>query len=337
MIVSEPPPSMLRAAPKNRLGFCRALASTPPDRILPEWGTTTLWARARRVMRVEQDDDVAAVLDQALGLLDDHVGHLHVPVGRLVEGGGDHLGLDVFLHVGDFLRPLVDQQHDQHHLRIVLPDGVGQLLHQDRLAGLRRRHDQAALALADRREQVDHAHREVAGLALEDQPLVGVARLEVVEGDPVLGLLGLLVVDALDLEEGEVALTLLGRAHLAHDGVAGAQVEALDLAGRDVDVVGTVEVVPVLAAQEAVALGQDLEHPLAPDDGVGVEQRLLDPEDQVLLPEPGVVGDVELLRERMQFSHGLLLQFSDIHGFQAPRRGGRHTMWRRRAGKILSC
>ena len=50
MMVSEPPPSMLRAAPKNRLGFCSALASTPPERILPEWGTTTLWARARRVI-----------------------------------------------------------------------------------------------------------------------------------------------------------------------------------------------------------------------------------------------------------------------------------------------
>ncbi len=51
MIVSEPPSSMLRAQPKNRLGFCRALASTPPVRILPEWGTSVLCARARRVMQ----------------------------------------------------------------------------------------------------------------------------------------------------------------------------------------------------------------------------------------------------------------------------------------------
>src|SRR5947208_9412273 len=49
-MVSEPPPSMLRAAPKKRLGFCSAFASTPPDRILPECGTTTLWARPRRVI-----------------------------------------------------------------------------------------------------------------------------------------------------------------------------------------------------------------------------------------------------------------------------------------------
>src|SRR5256712_8417737 len=49
-IVSEPPPSMLRAAPKKRLGFCSAFASTPPERILPECGTTTLCARPRRVI-----------------------------------------------------------------------------------------------------------------------------------------------------------------------------------------------------------------------------------------------------------------------------------------------
>jgi hypothetical protein len=32
---------------------------------------------------------------------------------RLVEGRGDDLALDRALHVGDLLRALVDQQHDQ--------------------------------------------------------------------------------------------------------------------------------------------------------------------------------------------------------------------------------
>ena len=41
-MVSEPPPSMLRAAPKKRLGLCRALASTPPDSTLPDAGDTVL-------------------------------------------------------------------------------------------------------------------------------------------------------------------------------------------------------------------------------------------------------------------------------------------------------
>src|SRR5580765_266182 len=50
MIVSEPPPSMLRALPKKRFGRCSAFASTPPERILPECGTTALCARASRVI-----------------------------------------------------------------------------------------------------------------------------------------------------------------------------------------------------------------------------------------------------------------------------------------------
>jgi len=42
MMVSEPPSSMLRAAPKKRFGRCNALASTPPVNTLPDDGTTVL-------------------------------------------------------------------------------------------------------------------------------------------------------------------------------------------------------------------------------------------------------------------------------------------------------
>ena len=42
MIVRLPPSSMFRAAPKNFLGLCSALESTPPERILPLGGTTVL-------------------------------------------------------------------------------------------------------------------------------------------------------------------------------------------------------------------------------------------------------------------------------------------------------
>ena len=41
-MVSDPPPSMLRAAPKKRLGLCNAFASTPPERIFPDAGCTVL-------------------------------------------------------------------------------------------------------------------------------------------------------------------------------------------------------------------------------------------------------------------------------------------------------
>ena len=50
IIVNEPPSSIFLAAPKNRFGRCRALASTPPVKTLPDDGTTVLYARARRVI-----------------------------------------------------------------------------------------------------------------------------------------------------------------------------------------------------------------------------------------------------------------------------------------------
>src|SRR5512136_1021477 len=109
MMVREPPSSMLRAAPKNRFGRCNALASTPRDRI-------------------EQDDDVAFVLDQALRFLDDHLGDLNMARGGLVEGRGNHLAMHRALHVGHFLGTLVDQEHDQIAFRVVGGDGVSDIL-----------------------------------------------------------------------------------------------------------------------------------------------------------------------------------------------------------------
>jgi hypothetical protein len=89
-----------------------------------------------------------------------------------------------------------------------------------------------------------------------------------------------------------------------------------------------VQVVPVLRAQEAVAFGQDLEHAQAAQHHVGIEQILLDPEDQILFAEAGEVGEVQLLGQILQLADALALQFGDVHGRslsvrRAPGRGGR--------------
>ncbi len=65
------------------------------------------------------------------------------------------------LHVGDFLRPLVDQKYDQVAFRMVGGDRMGDVLQQNRLTGARRCDDQPALALAERRHQIDDARRNV--------------------------------------------------------------------------------------------------------------------------------------------------------------------------------
>ena len=76
-------------------------------------------------------------------------------------------------HVGDLFGPLVDEQHDQLDLGVVLLDRRRDRLHHGRLAGLGGRHDDAALALADRAHEVDDAGRHVGrvGRVFHPQPL----------------------------------------------------------------------------------------------------------------------------------------------------------------------
>ena len=122
MMVSEPPSSMLRAAPKKRFGRCSALESTPPESTLPEGGHHGVVSARQTRDRVQQNHDVSLVLHQPLGLLDHHFGHLHVARGGLIEGGTDHFALHRTLHVGDFFRTFVDEQHDQSDFGMIRRD-----------------------------------------------------------------------------------------------------------------------------------------------------------------------------------------------------------------------
>jgi hypothetical protein len=75
----------------------------PPDRVRPGRRQGQVVGARQAGDRVEQDDDVAAGLDLALGDLERHLGDAGVVLGRLVEGRGDDLALDRAAHVGDLL------------------------------------------------------------------------------------------------------------------------------------------------------------------------------------------------------------------------------------------
>ena len=61
------------------------------------------------------------------------------------------------LHVGDFLGPLVDQQHDEVALGVIGRDRLCDILQQYGLTGTRRRNDHGALAFAERRHEIHDA------------------------------------------------------------------------------------------------------------------------------------------------------------------------------------
>ena len=290
MIVSEPPSSTLRAEPKNRLGRCKALASTPPESILPELGHSEFQARASRVIESRKISTSwpYSTIRLAFSSTISETWMCRAAGSSKVELMTSQFGpFTSPLHVGDFLGPLVDQEHEDVQVGIVRQGRLGHLLHEDRLAGPRRADDQTPLPEADGHDQVDHPHLDLVGGGLHADPLVGVQRGQVVEGDLAGQQVGVLVVDRLDAEQGEVALVLLGRADLPGDRRPGLQAEAANLAGRDVDVVGAGEVVVVGTAEEAEAVGQDLQRPLAVHQPVELHPLLEDLEDQVVLLDAG--------------------------------------------------
>ena len=138
-------------------------------------------------------------------------------------------------HVGHFFGALIDEEDDEGDLGVVGGDGVGDVLQEHRLAGARRRHDEAALAFADGGEEVDDARRLFVGLVFEAQALLGIERGQGVEEGRAQAAFGALAVDRVDAPHGEVAIARVaasGRGTQgAEDAVADAQVEAPDLGG----------------------------------------------------------------------------------------------------------
>ena len=206
-----------------------------------------------------------------------------MPLARLIERRRDDLALHRTLHVGHFLRPLVDEKNDENDLGVVSRDRVRDLLEQDGLAGARRSDDQGALSLAEGRHEVEHPVRDLFGAGLHLEPLLRIERRERIEVRFVAREVGRLEVDGVDFDEREVTLVGFGGSDLAADGVAGAQIELADLRGRDIDVIGTREVAVLGSAKEAEAFGQDFEHAFREDEAEFLGLGAQDLEDQFLL------------------------------------------------------
>ena len=249
------------------------------------------------------------MFDQALGFFQDHFGHLDVALGGLIEGRADDLALYGSLHVRDFFRALIDQQHDQGDFRMIGGDGVGHRLQHHGFAGTRRGHDQTALALADRAEQIENTAGKVLFGRLHFQPALRIERSKIVEKDFIPRYLGILEVNGLHLNQREVALAVLGRTHLSGDGIAGAQVEFANLRGRDIDIVGAGQVVVFGRAQEAEAIRQAFQDAFAKDEAVFLGLRTQDLEDQLLFAHSAGAGDGQVLGDFGQIGDVFVLQF----------------------------
>ena len=194
---------------------------------------------------------------------------------------------------------------------MVALDRLGDVLQHHRLADARRRHDQAPLALAERRHDVDDPARAVPQRGILDlhvQALFGIERSQIVEQDLGLDRLGVLEIDRVDLEQGEIALALTRAAHRAVHRIARPQPEAADLRRRNVDVIRAGQIVGVRAAQEAETVRQNLQDAVGDDFDLLLGQGLEDGEQQVLLAQVGGVLDLKPFGEGDQIRGRLLVQ-----------------------------
>ena len=148
----------------------------------------------------------------------------------------------------------------------------------------------------------------------------GIQRSQVVEENLLAGNLRVLVVDQLDLQESEVTLRVLWRPDLTGNRVACSQIETPDLGRRNINVVGTGQVVRVRGSQKTKAVRQDLQNAFPVNQPVSFRVGLQQGKDEILLVHAGGALDGEIPGHGRQFIDLHFLEFNKIHTeFSVPR------------------
>ena len=124
--------------------------------------------------------------------------------------------------------------------------------------------------------------------------------------DLVPGLLRILEIDRVALEQREIPLPLLGAADDALDRIAGSQAQPPDLRRGNINVVGTGKIVGVGRSQEGEPVLQDLDDALADNLHLDAGELLENREHQLLLAHDRRVFDVVLLREGQELGRRFL-------------------------------
>ena len=212
---------------------------------------------------VHQHDDVLPLLHQPLRPLVDHIRHADVVFLRRIERGIKHARANGTPDVRDLLRPLVNQQNHQLDIRMILLDGAGDFLQENRLARFRRRDNQRALAQADRRDKIQQAHGGIARpvRAFQRQPPVRVNRRQGIERPAHPRDFRVVPVDGFNVHQRVVSVAHPLRPRLADDLVAAVQVEPANLRDGNINVVRPG--CSVLRAQKTVTAGLHFQQAVA--------------------------------------------------------------------------
>src|SRR5438105_14659091 len=102
------------------------------------------------------------------------------------------------------------------------------------------------------------------------------------------------------------------RPHLAANGVARFEVEFADLRWRNINVVGSGEIVVIGRTQKAVAIRKDFKHAFGEDVAFFFALRLKNFENQVLLAHAAGAGEIERAGNLRKLGYVLFYEFSNV-------------------------
>ena len=153
-MVSDPPFSILRAAPKNCFGFCIAFASTPPLNTLPLDGATVLCALAKRVMESNKYHHIMSAFYQTFCFLQSHGTNFYMFFCRLIKGRCNYFCFYTAFHIGNLFRSFIHQHNHQVTFRMIFCNGICQFFQQHRFTRFWLGNNQSTLSFTNRCKQI---------------------------------------------------------------------------------------------------------------------------------------------------------------------------------------
>src|SRR5262245_19807023 len=134
---------------------------------------------------------------------------------------------------------------------MIFENSPGDGLQQHGFTGSRGCHDQPALSLPNRSDEIHHPRAVLFAIKFEVDAFFRIERSQIVEQDFVASDFRILIVDLFDFEKRKVPLAFLRRPDLTGYDIASTEIESADLRGRNVDIVRTGEIVGVRSAKKS--------------------------------------------------------------------------------------
>ena len=210
----------------------------------------------------------------ALGLFEYKICNSYVSVRGLIKSRGYHFGIHASLHVSDLFWTFVNEQNDEIDLGVIEANRIGYILEKGCLSSFGLRNNHASLSLSNGGKQVHQPRAHRTSSCAQVEPFLWEKWCQKFEWHPVFNPFGRAPIDAFDVHKRVIFLANSRRANSSDHGITRLKTKLLELLGRDVDIVGRVQVVIVSRAQKCISFGLHFNDALSLDQPVKIKSML---------------------------------------------------------------